>query len=247
MKNKTSRVNSMKFKKAIAVSLAILVLLAFTGCGTSSTESPNQEDTSATGSSSSVELNEKLNDLYQQENQIFADHKDVWDKAFGFMSKSTDDDTKNENYADFLTNTIESNKDSFSEEEYATLSKDIETIRGIEEEIAKLEKEIAAADSSGSSSSGSADSTGVFHDFKGKDLDGNDVDDSLFAQNKVTVVNFWFSGCKPCVEELAKLNELNDTIKKMGGEVVGINTGTLDDNQDGIKEAKEILKAKGAS
>ena len=72
-------------------------------------------------------------------------------------------------------------------------------------------------DTSGSSSSGSADSTGVFHDFKGKDLDGNDVDDSLFAQNKVTVVNFWFSGCKPCVEELSKLNELNDKIKKMGG------------------------------
>ena len=251
MKNKTSRVNSMKFKKAIAASLAIFVLLAFTGCGTSSgsvaKESPNQEDTSTTGSSSSVELNEKLNDLYQQENQIFADHKDVWNKAFGFMSKSTDDDTMNENYADFLANTIESNKDSFSEEEYATLSKDIETIRGIEEEIAKLEKEIAAADSSGSSSSSSADSTGVFHDFKGKDLDGNDVDESLFAQNKVTVVNFWFSGCKPCVEELSKLNELNDKIKKMGGEVVGINTDTLDDNQDGIKEAKKILKAQGAS
>ena len=27
----------------------------------------------------------------------------------------------------------------------------------------------------------------------------------------------------------------------------GINTDTLDDNQDGIKEAKEILKAQGAS
>ena len=251
MKNKSSSVNSMKFKKAIAASLAILILLAFTGCGTSSnsatTESPKQEDTSTTDSSSSVESNEKLNDLYQQENQIFADHKNVWDKAFGFMSKNTDDDTMNENYADFLANTIESNKDSFSEEEYATLSKDIETIRGIEEEIAKLEKEIAASDSSSSSSSDSAESTGVFHGFKGKDLDGNDVDESLFAQNKVTVVNFWFSGCKPCVEELSKLNELNDKIKEMGGEVVGINTDTLDDNQDGIKEAKEILKAQGAS
>ena len=163
------------------------------------------------------------------------------------MSKNNDDDTMNENYADFLANIIESNKDSFSEEEYATLSKDIETIRGIEEEIAKLEKEIAAADSSGSNSSDTADSTGVFHGFKGKDLDGNDVDESLFAKNKVTVVNFWFSGCKPCVEELSKLNELNDKIKEMGGEVVGINTDTLDDNQNGIKEAKEILKAKGAS
>ena len=251
MKNKSSSVNSMKFKKAIAASLAILILLAFTGCGTSSnsaaTESPKQEDTSTTDSSSSVESNKKLNDLYQQENQLFADHKNAWDKAFGFMSKNTDDDTMNENYADFLANTIESNKDSFSEEEYNTLSKDIETIRGIEEEIAKLEKEIAASDSSSSSSSGSAESTGVFHGFKGKDLDGNDVDESLFAQNKVTVVNFWFSGCKPCVEELSKLNELNDKIKEMGGEVVGINTDTLDDNQDGIKEAKEILKAQGAS
>ena len=178
MKNKTSRTNSMKLKKAIAASLAVFILFAFTGCKTSSgsatTESSKQEDTSTTDSGSSGDLNEKLNDLYQQENQIFADHKDVWDKAFGFMSKNTDDDTMNENYADFLANTIESNKDSFSEEEYATLSKDIETIRGIEEEIAKLEKEIAAADSSGSNSSDTADSTGVFHGFKGKDLDGNE-------------------------------------------------------------------------
>ena len=143
MKNKTSRTNSMKLKKVIAASLAVFILFAFTGCKTSSgsatTESSKQEDTSTTDSSSSGDLNEKLNDLYQQENQIFADHKDVWDKAFGFMSKNTDDGTMNENYADFLANTIESNKDSFSEEEYATLSKDIETIRGIEEEIAKLE------------------------------------------------------------------------------------------------------------
>ena len=251
MKNKSGRVNSMKLKKAIAASLAISLLFAFTGCGNSSdsaaTENTKQETVSATNAGDTSAPDEKLDDLYQQENQIFADHKNVWDKVFGFMSKNPDDAASNENYADFLANTIESNKASFSEEEFDTLNKDIETIRGIEEEIARLEKEIAASDSSGSTFSGSADSTGVFHDFKGKDLDGNDVDDSLFAQNKVTVVNFWFSGCKPCVEELSKLNELNDKLKEMGGEVVGINTDTLDNNQDGIKEAKEILKAQGAS
>ena len=251
MKNKSGRRNSMKLKKAIAASLAISLLFAFTGCGNSSdsatTENTKQEAASAADAGGTAAPDEKLDDLYQQENQIFADHKNVWDKVFGFMSKNVNDDTMNENYADFLANTIESNKDSFSEEEYDTLSKDIETIRGIEEEIARLEKEIAASDSSGSTSSSSADSTGVFHGFKGKDLDGNDVNDSLFAQNKVTVVNFWFSGCKPCVEELSKLNELNDKLKEMGGEVVGINTDTLDNNQDGIKEAKEILKAQGAS
>ena len=248
MKNKTLRTNAMKLKKVIAASLAISVLFAFTGCGnSSSTTNTKQESSSTTETGSNDELNKKLDDLYQQENQLFADHKDAWDKAFGLMNKNTAGDTKNENYADVLASTVESNKDSFSEEEYKTLCKDIETIRGIEEEIAKLEKEIAASESSDNSSSKSDESTGVFQGFKGKDLDGNDVDDSLFAKNKVTVVNFWFSGCKPCVGELSKLNELNEKLKEMGGEVVGINTDTLDNNEAGIKEAKEILKAQGAS
>ena len=248
MKNKTLRTNAMKLKKVIAASLAISVLFAFTGCGnSSSTTNTKQESSSTTETGSTDELNKKLDDLYQQENQLFADHKDAWDKVFGLMNKNTDGDAMNENYADFLASTVESNKDSFSEEEYETLSKDIETIRGIEEEIAKLEKESAASESSDNASSKSDESTGVFKGFKGKDLDGNDVDDSLFAKNKVTVVNFWFSGCKPCVGELSKLNELNETLKEMGGEVVGINTDTLDNNEAGIKEAKEILKAQGAS
>lgn len=248
MKNKTLRTNAMKLKKVIAASLAISVLFAFTGCGnSSSTTNTKQESSSTTETGSTDELNKKLDDLYQQENQLFADHKDAWNKAFGLMNKNTAGDTKNENYADVLASTVESNKDSFSEEEYETLSKDIETIRGIEEEIAKLEKESAASESSDNASSKSDESTGVFKGFKGKDLDGNDVDDSLFAKNKVTVVNFWFSGCKPCVGELSKLNELNEKLKEMGGEVVGINTDTLDNNEAGIKEAKEILKAQGAS
>ena len=263
MKNKTLRTNSMKLKKVIAAFLAISVLFAFAGCGNSSTTdntntkqesssttdntNTKQESSSTTEMGSADELNEKRDDLYQQENQLFADHKDAWDKAFGLMNKNAAGDAMSENYADSLASTVESNKDSFSEEEYETLCKDIETIRGIEEEIAKLEKEIAASDSSDSSSSKSDESTAVFKGFKGKDLDGNDVDDSLFAKNKVTVVNFWFSGCKPCVGELSKLNELNEKLKEMGGEVVGINTDTLDNNEAGIKEAKEILKAQGAS
>ncbi len=246
MKNKTLRTNAMKLKKVIAASLAISVLFAFTGCGnSSSTTNTKQESSSTTETGSTDELNKKLDDLYQQENQLFADHKDAWDKVFGLMNKNTDGDAMNENYADFLASTVESNKDSFSEEEYETLSKDIETIRGIEEEIAKLEKESAASESSDNASSKSDESTGVFKGFKGKDLDGNDVDDSLFAKNKVTVVNFWFSGCKPCVGELSKLNELNEKLKEMGGEVVGINTDTLDNNEAGIKEAKEIVDKDG--
>ena len=58
-------------------------------------------------------------------------------------------------------------------------------------------------------------------------------------KNKVTVVNFWFSGCKPCVGELSKLNELNEKLKEMGGEVVGINMDTLDNNEAESKRQKK--------
>ena len=213
-----------KFKKVIATSLAVSVLLAFTGCGSNQAPSAdNKKQESASTSTADTagmdEQSKKRDDLYQQENQLFADHKDAWDKVFGLMNKNSAGESLSENYADLLAGTVESNKDSFTEEEYDTLCKDIETIRGIEEEIAAI----------------------------GKDLDGKDVDESVFKNNKVTVVNFWFSGCKPCVEELSKLNELNETLKTMGGEVVGINTDTLDNNEDGIKEAQEILKAQGAS
>lgn len=239
-----------KFKKVIAASLAVSVLLAFTGCGNNqapSADNKKQESASTADTASMDEQSKKRDDLYQQENQIFADHKDAWDKVFGLMNKNSAGESLSENYADVLAGIVESNKDSFTEEEYDTLCKDIETIRGIEEEIAAIEKEIAEADSANGGSSESDESISLFQDFTGKDLDGNDVDESFFKNNKVTVVNFWFSGCKPCVEELSKLNELNDEIREMGGEVVGINTDTLDNNQDGIKEAKEILKAQGAS
>ena len=91
-----------------------------------------------------------------------------------------------------------------------------------------------------------SDDASPFKNFSGKDYDGNSVDESLFSKNAVTVVNFWFTGCKPCVAELSKLNELNDAIKTMGGEVIGINTETFNENKSAIKEASAILESQGA-
>ena len=55
-----------------------------------------------------------------------------------------------------------------------------------------------------------------FPAFEGKDLDGNTVkSDELFSANAVTVVNFWFTTCNPCVGELSELDALN---KEAGGE-----------------------------
>ena len=200
------------------------------------TESGTKSGTETTGTSGT-----KLDDLYQQENQIFADHEEVWNKVFGMMNKSTADPSGN--YADYLADTVDSNKDSFSEDELKTLTDDIETIRKIEEQIAELENKNKSSDDNKKDSS---KASSVFSDFSGEDFDGNKVDDSLFSGNAVTVVNFWFTGCKPCVAELSKLNELNDAIKSMGGEVVGINTETFDANKDAIKEAASILESQGA-
>ncbi len=241
----------MKFKKFIATTMALSMVLTFSGCTSKSSDadknssSTQSSTTTTTKNDSSDDLNARLDALYQQENELFAEHQDAWNKFFGLMNKDAAASETEENYADFLAKTVEANKDSFTEEELDTLNKDIEQIRGIEEEIAKLSKESSASDKSASDKSDSSSS--VFSGFAGKDLDGNDVDESLFSKNAVTVVNFWFSGCKPCVAELPELNKLNETLKEMGGEVVGINTETLDDNQDGIKEAKKILEKQGAS
>ena len=216
----------MKTKRTfIAVILLCMALL--TACSTK-----KSADNSATS----------LDDLYQQENQVFADHEDVWNKVFVMMDKTTAD--PNGNYADYLADTIESGKEAFTDEELKTLTDDMETIRNLEDQIAELENENAASDTTDQENN--AENVSPFKNFSGMDFDGNSVDESLFSENAVTVLNFWFTGCKPCVAELPKLNELNDAIKSMGGEVVGINTETFDGNEAAIQEASAILESQGA-
>ena len=87
-----------------------------------------------------------------------------------------------------------------------------------------------------------------FPAFEGKDLDGNTVNsDDLFSANAVTVVNFWFTACKPCVGELGDLDALNRELAEKGGALIGINTTTLNGDEASIAEAKEVLAKKGAS
>ena len=87
-----------------------------------------------------------------------------------------------------------------------------------------------------------------FPAFEGKDLDGNAVkSDELFSGNAVTVVNFWFTTCNPCVGELAELDALNKELAEKGGALIGVNTFTLDGDEPAISEAKVVLAKKGAT
>lgn len=228
------------FISVVTLSIALL-LTSCSGKGTVSTTEP-QNTTAEDSTASADNSNTKLDDLYQQENQIFADHADVWNKVFGMMNKSSADPSGD--YADYLAGTVESNKESFTDDELKTLNDDIETIRQIEKQISEIENNNTGSESTDQNDS--SEEITPFKSFSGKDFDGNSVDESLFSNNAVTVVNFWFTGCKPCVAELSKLNELNDAIKSMGGEVVGINTETFDGNEDAIKEAAAILDSQGA-
>ena len=209
----------MKTNKKFLTILTLCIALLLTACGTTDAAGTDKtnESLTETGTVSTDSSNTALDDLYQQENQIFADH---------------------------LADTVEANKDSFTEDELKTLTEDMETIRKIEEQIAELEQGTTTADHTAPENNSEAASP--FRNFSGQDFDGNSVDESLFSGNAVTVVNFWFTGCKPCVAELSKLDELNNTLKAMGGEVIGINTETFDNNEAAMKEAAAVLESQGA-
>ena len=118
----------MKNKLSFISIFTLCIALSLTACGgkqSSNTDSKNTQ--TEAGSETSGKSDSRLDDLYQQENQLFADHADVWNKAFGMMNKSNAD--PNGNYADYLAGTVESNKDSFTDDELKTLNEDIETIR----------------------------------------------------------------------------------------------------------------------
>ena len=102
---------------------------------------------------------------------------------------------------------------------------------------------------SGSTGSKTDDSSlPKFPAFEGKDLDGNTVKSSdLFSGKAVTVVNFWFTTCGPCVGELGDLDALNKELSGKGGALIGINAFTLDGNEAAISDAKDVLTQSGAT
>lgn len=227
----------MKKNWIVTLVACMVFSLSLSGCGTA-TNSASQ--TTSSESSSEAEISGKSEqDLLEEENNILEKNKELWEKVFSSMDKNITDDMLNANYGDVLIAAIENAKDQFSDKEYEMLMSDAEQIRKIEDEMAALP--IDSDNESTNTATGSS-----FPQFEGNDLNENKVDSSIFAENAVTVVNFWFNDCKPCVEELSEMNTLNDRIKEQGGEVIGVNVGTLDGNKENIATAKQILETKGA-
>lgn len=162
---------------------------------------------SSAASADSSDLPDDLNELFQMENDIFAEHNTLWEKVFASMDKATP--PASDDYASFLAATIDAIKEELSEEDLATLNADVEQIRKIEDKMT----EVQSTDSD--TIFGSDISAGEkFPAFEGTDFDGNAISDSIFSEHAVTLVNFWFNECSPCVEELPTLSELNKTLRK---------------------------------
>ena len=209
----------------------------------------------------------KLEMLEAELNDVFEANMDLWDRFFGMMDKQPDMDMS---YADYLAEQLEMMKENFTEDEYKLLQQDIETIRRLDEEMERLmPKDAMATDSDMALESGMVaadggmvmgnedtvmpddsmedDSSEKFPAFEGTDLEGNPVTSELFKENSVTVVNFWFSTCAPCIAELGELNALNEELKLKGGAVIGINADTIGGDESMIMEARSILEKKGAA
>ena len=250
----------MNVKKLITLLLAVMMVLAMAACGAKE----NDKKTDISGGNTMTDEPKTLEEasalfdsLLAQENTILGENSALWEKVFMAANKDMIMIEDGKNYGQFLLDTIEDAKDQFTEEELKVLREGGEKIRDLEDQLTKLEEkfpELMPETPDGTVSVPAENGKPIeqnsnpFPAFEGKDLDGNPVkSDELFSANAVTVVNFWFTTCNPCVGELSELDALNKELAKKGGALIGVNTFTLDGDEAAISEAKDVLAKKGVT
>ena len=254
----------MNAKKILALLLGAMMLLALAACGAKDNDKQadmSGDSSAMTGEPKTAEEALALHkELLERENALLSENAELWEKVFRAADKGMTMQEDGKNYGDFLLKTIEDAKEEFSDEEYEWLKESATEISNIENKLTELEEKYPeimqkSMDGDMSMPAGSDTSTPPddgsmqkFPAFEGKDLDGNTVkSDELFSGNAVTVVNFWFTTCNPCVGELAELDALNKELAEKGGSLIGVNTFTLDGDEAAISEAKDVLAKKGAT
>ena len=247
----------MNVKKIITLLLALVLAAGMVACGTKGSGTTDGMSNEPKNAEEAAAMHKEL---MAQENAILSENTALWEKVFMEADKGMTMQEDGKNYGEFLLDTIESAKDQFTADELKLLQGEAEKIRDIEDKLAMLEEkypDIAQKSIDGDMSvpAGSDMTTPPddgsmqkFPAFEGKDLDGNTVkSNELFSKNAVTVVNFWFTTCNPCVGELAELDTLNKELTEKGGALIGVNTFTLDGDEAAISEAKNVLAKKGAT
>ena len=254
----------MNVKKILALMLCAMMLLSLAACGAKDNDKQadmSGDSSAMTGEPKTAEEALALHkELLERENALLSENAELWEKVFMAADKGMTMQEDGKNYGDFLLDTVEAAKEQFTDKEYAWLKESATEISNIENKLTELEEKYPeimqkSMDGDMSMPAGSDTSTPPddgsmqkFPAFEGKDLDGNTVkSDELFSGNTVTVVNFWFTTCNPCVGELAELDALNEELAEKGGSLIGVNTFTLDGDEAAISEAKDVLAKKGAT
>ena len=254
----------MNAKKILALLLGAMMLLSLAACGAKDNDKQadmSGDSSAMTGEPKTAEEALALHkELLERENALLSENAELWEKVFMAADKGMTMQEDGKNYGDFLLDTVEAAKEQFTDKEYAWLKESATEISNIENKLTELEEKYPeimqkSMDGDMSMPAGSDTSTPPddgsmqkFPAFEGKDLDGNEVkSDELFSGNAVTVVNFWFTTCNPCVGELAELDALNKELAEKGGSLIGVNTFTLDGDEAAISEAKDVLAKKGAT
>ena len=254
----------MNVKKILALMLCAMMLLSLAACGAKGNDKQadmSGDSSAMTGEPKTAEEALALHkELLERENALLSENAELWEKVFMAADKGMTMQEDGKNYGDFLLDTVEAAKEQFTDKEYAWLKESATEISNIENKLTELEEKYPeimqkSMDGDMSMPAGSDTSTPPddgsmqkFPAFEGKDLDGNTVkSDELFSGNTVTVVNFWFTTCNPCVGELAELDALNKELAEKGGSLIGVNTFTLDGDETAISEAKDVLAKKGAT
>ena len=243
--------------RILALLLTALMVLSLAACGTKGGDKMDGMSSEPKNAEEAVAMHKEL---MAQENAILSEDTALWEKVFMAADKGMTMQEDGKNYGDFLLDTVEAAKEQFTDKEYAWLKESATEISNIENRLTELEEKYPeimqkSMDGDMSMPAGSDTSTPPddgsmqkFPAFEGKDLDGNTVkSDELFSGNAVTVVNFWFTTCNPCVGELAELDALNKELAEKGGALIGVNTFTLDGDEAAISEAKDVLAKKGAT
>ena len=254
----------MNAKKILALMLCAMMLLSLAACGAKGNDKQadmSGDSSAMTGEPKNAEKALALHkELLERENALLSENAELWEKVFMAADKGMTMQEDGKNYGDFLLDTVEAAKEQFTDKEYAWLKESATEISKIENRLTELEEKYpeimqksmdgdmsvpAGSDMTNPPDDGSMQK---FPAFEGKDLDGNTVkSDELFSGYTVTVVNFWFTTCNPCVGELAELDALNKELAEKGGSLIGVNTFTLDGDEAAISEAKDVLAKKGAT
>ena len=254
----------MNVKKILALMLCAMMLLSLAACGAKGNDKQadmSGDSSAMTGEPKTAEEALALHkELLERENALLSENAELWEKVFMAADKGMTMQEDGKNYGDFLLDTVEAAKEQFTDKEYAWLKESATEISNIENRLTELEDKYpeimqksmdgAMSVPAGSDMTTPPDDGSMqkFPAFEGKDLDGNTVkSDELFSANAVTVVNFWFTTCNPCVGELAELDALNKELAEKGGALIGVNTFTLGGDEAAISEAKDVLAKKGAT